>query len=149
MIAIACDHAAFEVKNQLIAFLEQKGYQIADKGCFSSDSVDYPDLALAACKEVSAQNADKAILLCGTGIGMSIAANKIKGIRCGLCRSTFEAEMTRQHNNANVLAVGARVSCFEDIKAIALTFLSTEFSNESRHQQRLDKIASIENKNFK
>ncbi|MCL2556248.1 MAG: ribose 5-phosphate isomerase B [Firmicutes bacterium] len=148
MIAIACDAAAFDLKNTIAFLLKGKGYAIKDFGTFSDESCDYPDFAIMAAAAVQSGECDKGILLCGTGIGMSMVANKFKGIRCAHCTDVFSAKATREHNDANILAVGARITSEKDIFDICLAFLSTEFSGEERHKRRVDKIKEIEHKNF-
>lgn len=148
MIAIGCDHAALEAKQKLIAYLEQKGLICKDFGTYTADSCDYPDFAYPVAKSVQSGESEKGILICGTGIGMSITANKVKGIRCALCSDSFSAEMTRRHNDANILAMGARVISVEKMIELAEIFLNTPFEG-GRHQRRLDKIADIESKEGK
>ena len=142
-IAIGCDHGGYELKNKIIALLEKEGYFVEDCGTFSTESVDYPDIAKVVCEKVTEEIADKGILVCGTGIGMSIAANKIKGIRCAHCTDTSSAAMAREHNNANVLALGERITGDELAFCIVKTYLSTEFAG-GRHQIRVEKIANLE-----
>ena len=149
MIAIACDHAALQLKNQVVAHLKEKGYEVTDFGISREGAVDYPDYALPVAEAVASGCADKGILICGTGIGMSIAANKVKGIRCALCSDTFSARATREHNDANVLAFGERVVGPGLALDIVDTFLATPFSGASRHVNRVAKITAIENKYFK
>jgi ribose-5-phosphate isomerase B len=149
MIAIACDHAALQLKNQVVAHLKEKGYEVTDFGISREGAVDYPDYALPVAEAVASGRADKGILICGTGIGMSIAANKVKGIRCALCSDTFSARATREHNDANVLAFGERVVGPGLALDIVDTFLATPFSGASRHVNRVAKITAIENKYFK
>lgn len=145
MIAIGSDHGGFELKNHIIKYLSEKGMEINDMGTYSEDSCDYPDIAEKVCKSVTAGEAEKAILVCGTGIGISIAANKVKGIRAALCGDVYSAKMTRKHNDANVLCLGGRVAGRELAFMICDTFLSEEFEG-GRHQTRIDKIYAIENK---
>lgn len=145
MIALGCDHAGLEAKQKLIAYLEQRGYKCKDFGTYTSDSCDYPDFAYAVAKSVQSGECDRGILICGTGIGMSIAANKVKGIRCAACSDSFSAEMTRRHNNSNILAMGARVISDDKMIELAEIFLNTIFE-EGRHIRRLEKIAEIERK---
>lgn len=144
MIAIACDHAAYEFKEKLKKYLSQKNYQYKDYGCLSPESVDYPDYAILAAKAVASKECDIGIVMCGTGIGMSIAANKIRGIRCALCSDEFSAKATREHNDANMLSLGVRV--LDEEKALRLVdiFLSTPFSSDERHMRRVQKITQIE-----
>jgi len=145
MIALGCDHAGLEAKQKLIAYLEQRGYKCKDFGTYTSDSCDYPDYAYAVAKAVQSGQCDRGILICGTGVGMSIAANKVKGIRCAVCSDSFTAEMTRRHNNANILAMGARVISVDKMIELSEIFLNTVFE-EGRHLRRLEKIAEIEKK---
>lgn len=138
-IAIASDHAGVAYKKDLIAYLSEKGYTCINLGTDTEDSVDYPLYADAVCKKVTSGEADLGILICGTGIGMSIAANKHKGIRAGLCCDPDSASLTRQHNNANVLCMGARILSFDQIVAITDAFLGAEFLG-GRHQRRVDML---------
>lgn len=139
-VAIASDHGGYDLKESLKSYLAQKGYDILDCGCNSKDSVDYPDFARAAAKKVAAGECDKGIVICTTGIGVSITANKVKGIRAALCCNEHMAKMTRLHNDSNVLAIGAAIVTEEEAKIITDTFLTTDFSGEERHQRRIDKI---------
>ncbi|MBQ2124945.1 MAG: ribose 5-phosphate isomerase B [Spirochaetales bacterium] len=144
MIYIGCDHGGFALKQEIFKYIkEDLALEIEDLGCHDTSSVDYPDYAEKVCKKVVSENA-QGILICGTGIGISIAANKINGIRCALCSEPFSAEMTRKHNNANVLAMGGRTTGPELAKSIVKAFLSTDFEG-GRHQNRLDKISALEN----
>jgi len=138
-IAIGCDHAAFEEKNKLVDNLKSKGILFEDFGCHTEDSVDYPDYAHAVCKEIQNNNFDFGILICGSGIGISIAANKNKDIRAALCTSEFHAEMSRKHNNANIISFGARVTSIEEMVRMTAIFLNTDFEG-GRHQKRIEKI---------
>lgn len=143
MIYIGCDHGGFALKQEIFKYIkEDLGEEAEDLGCYDTSSVDYPDYAEKVCRKVVSENA-KGILICGTGIGISIAANKIAGIRCALCSEPFSAEMTRRHNNANVLAMGGRTVGTELAKSIVKAFLSAEFEG-GRHQKRLDKISALE-----
>lgn len=148
-VAIACDHAALELKNTVKKHLTDRGFEVVDFGINEPGSVDYPDYALPVAEAVAGGKADKGILICGTGIGMSICANKVKGIRCALCSDTFSARATREHNDANVLAFGERVVGGGLALDIVDAFLDTPFSNAERHVKRIDKITAIENKYFK
>ena len=139
-VAIGCDHGAIELKEQLIDHLTKKGYEIEDKGTYTKDSCDYPVYAKKVCESVLSKEAELGVLLCGTGIGMSMAANKVKGIRAALCSDCFSAQATREHNNANVLCMGARVLGPELAFRIADTFLESEFSNEERHIRRISML---------
>ena len=140
MISIGSDHGGYELKMAIIAHLKEKGYECKDYGCHSLDSCDYPEFGKAAAKAVAEGKCEKGIVVCTTGIGISIAANKVKGIRCALCTSTELAKMTRLHNNSNMLALGASAVSKELAMEIVDTFLETEFSGEERHQRRIDKI---------
>lgn len=137
VIAIASDHAGVEYKEKLISILRTEGYQCEDLGTDTEDPVDYPIYADRVCKKITDGTCDTGILICGTGIGMSIAANKHRGIRAALCCDEKTATLTRQHNNANILCLGARVLPFEVIPAITKTFLETDFQG-GRHQRRID-----------
>lgn len=148
-IAIGCDHAALKLKNDVIEKLRKEGYEVEDFGIHEQKSVDYPDYALPVAEAVASGRADKGILICGTGIGMSIAANKVKGIRCALCSDTFSAHATREHNDANILAFGERVVGEGLAMDIVDTFLKTSFSGDDRHVKRIAKISAIEDKYFK
>ncbi len=143
-IALAADHGGFRLKDEIKAFLEKQGHYIEDFGCHCADSVDYPDFALVAAKKVASGELERAILVCGTGIGMSIAANKIEGIRCALVHDSFSAKATREHNDTNVLALGERVIGPGLALEIVNIWVNTPFSNEARHAQRIAKISSIE-----
>ena len=138
-IAIGCDHAAFNEKLALIEKISDSSIEIEDFGCLSEDSVDYPDFAHTVCREMENNNFDYGILICGSGIGISIAANKNKGIRAALCTSDFHAEMSRRHNNANIIALGARVTSIEDMVNMVNIFINTDFEG-GRHQNRVEKI---------
>lgn len=142
-IAMAADHGGFELKNILRDYLAEKGHTVTDLGTNSPDSVDYPDYAQLCCKEVIDGAADFGILVCGSGVGISIAANKIKGIRCGLCPSAEIAALVKQHNNANVIALGGRFTAPDPAKEIVDAYMSAEFEG-GRHQQRIDKITNLE-----
>lgn len=141
-IAVASDHAGFNYKKELSAYLKELGHQVLDFGTFSEESVDYPDYAFPAAEAVAGGIADFGILICGTGIGMAITANKIVGIRAANCTSTEMAEMARRHNNANVLTLGARITDIEIAKKIIKVFLDSEFEG-GRHMIRIEKIHSI------
>lgn len=138
-ISMASDHAGVEMKAIIKEYIESLGHQVEDMGPFSHTSVDYPDYAKLVCQNVNAKKADLGICVCGTGIGMSIACNKIKGIRAALCSDTVSAKFTRLHNDANVLCMGARIIGIELAKAIVDEFLSTNFEG-GRHQQRINKL---------
>ena len=142
VIAIGSDHGGFELKQEIIKHLTKKGIDFEDFGCFSEASCDYTDYGKAVAEAVAAGKYEKGILICGTGIGISITANKIKGIRCALCSDCFSAEATREHNDANILALGGRVVGVGLALKIVDTFLNTPFSNEERHIRRISKIES-------
>ena len=148
-VAIACDHTGIEYKKAIIKLLTDKGIEVKDFGTDGQTAADYPDTALPASETVATGACDFGILICGTGIGMSLCANKVKGIRCALCCDVFSAEATRLHNDANILSLGARVISEKLALEITDTFLSTAYSGEERHTRRIDKIKSIENKYFK
>lgn len=144
MIAIACDHAAVQFKEEIMRHLTERNIPYRDFGSDGREAADYPDFALPAALAVQSGACDKGILICGTGIGMSMAANKVKGIRCALCSDTFSAHATREHNDANMLALGARVLGMGLALDIVDIFLDTPFSGEERHTRRIGKIAAIE-----
>ena len=143
-IALGCDHGALALKNALIPHLEAKSYEVKDFGTYTADSCDYPDFAAPAAKAVASGECDKGIVLCTTGIGVSISANKIDGIRCALLSDVWSAKMTRLHNNTNMMAMGAGVVGENLALEIADTWLSTEFSGDERHQRRIDKLMALE-----
>ncbi len=142
MIGIGCDHGGYELKNEIVAYLKSKNIEVKDFGTHSSDAVDYPVYAKAVANAVTTGECEKGILICGTGIGISITANKVPGIRCALCHDCFSAEATRLHNDANIVALGARVVGPGLAIKIVETFLSTEFSNDTRHINRISQIES-------
>lgn len=144
MIAIGSDHAGYALKCEVIKHLEETGVQFIDCGC-NGESVDYPDIAEKTCAEVTSGRADKAILICGTGVGISISANKIKGIRAALCGDWYSAKYTRLHNDANVLCMGGRVIGAGLACEITDIFLNTEFEG-GRHARRVEKIMNLEGK---
>ncbi len=144
-IAFGCDHGGFAYKQEVLDFLKSKGHIVKDFGTFSSDSCDYPDYAIPVAEAVSLGEFDYGILICGTGIGMSIIANKVKGIRCAHVNDCFSAEMTRRHNNSNVIALGARIAQVEEIIDYIDIFLKTPFDG-NRHLNRIEKISKYENK---
>ena len=143
MISIACDHGAIALKNHLKTYLEGKGYEVKDFGTHTTDSCDYPDFAAPAAQAVASGECEKGIVLCTTGIGVSMAANKVKGIRCALCHEPWSAEMTRRHNDANMLAIGAGVTGTNLAERIVDAFLTAEFEG-GRHQRRVDKVMALE-----
>ena len=139
MIALGCDHGGYDLKLEVIKYLEEKGFEYKDFGC-SGETCDYPIYARKVGQAIIDGECDKGILICGTGIGISITANKMKGIRCALCSDTFSAKATRQHNNANVLAMGGRVLGVGKAIEIVDVFLNTPFSEDERHIRRIDMI---------
>lgn len=143
-IAVACDHGALELKNTVVVHLEKKGFAVQDFGTYTADSCDYPDFAAQAAKAVAAGECDKGIVLCTTGIGVSIAANKVKGIRCALLSDVMSARLTREHNDTNMMAIGAGVVGQMLAIEIVDIWLSTEFSHNERHQRRIDKVMALE-----
>ena len=140
VIGIGNDHAAVDLKNEIKAYLEEKGYKVVNYGTDSSESCDYPVYGAKVGNAVASGEVDAGVLICGTGIGISITANKIPGIRAALCSDTFSAHATREHNDANILAMGARVVGEGLALDIVDTFLETEFSNDERHIRRINQI---------
>ena len=143
-IALACDHGGYALKEKIRGWLADAGHEVRDFGCYSADSVDYADFAFPAAEAVARGEADRAVLICTTGIGVSICANKVRGIRCALCADTMTARMTREHNDTNALAMGAGVVGENLAKEILFTWLETPFSGAARHQRRIDKISAYE-----
>lgn len=140
MIAIGCDHGGYDLKHEIMKYLDEQNVSYVDVGPFSKDTTDYPIYAKLVCEEITKGNCDKGIVICGTGIGISITANKVKGIRCALCGDCFSAQATREHNDANVLALGARVTGPGLAIKIVDTFINTPFSNDERHIRRIAQI---------
>ncbi len=140
MIAIGSDHGGFALKERIISYLKEQGIAYEDMGCFDKSSVDYPVFGKAVAKKVASGEAEKGIVVCTTGIGISIVANKVKGIRCALCTDTLSAKMTRLHNDANVLALGGGMTGDNLAIDIVETFLNTPFSGEEKHQRRINMI---------
>ena len=146
-LVIGCAHGALELKEAVKKVLaEFDDIQVEDMGTYTEASVDYPDIAEKVCGKITAGEADRGILLCGTGLGISIAANKVKGIRAALCHDVFSARMSREHNDANVLAMGGRVIGFGPAGEIVRTWVTTEFSHDERHQRRIDKMMALAEK---
>ena len=143
MIAIASDHAALDMKKTVMELLTEMGFEYKDFGTYTTDSCDYPVFGARAAKAVASGECEKGILICGTGIGMSLAANKVEGIRCVACSEPYSAEMSRRHNDANMIAIGARVLGTELAKLILRTWLTTPFEG-GRHQRRVDMLMAIE-----
>ena len=145
MIALACDHGAFDLKQAILKHLEGKGIACKDFGCYDKTSCDYPDYAAPAARAVASGECEKGIVVCTTGIGVSITANKIKGIRCALLSDLMSARLTREHNDTNMMAIGAGVTGEMLALEIVDTWLDTEFSHAERHQRRIDKMMALEN----
>lgn len=143
-IAIGCDHGGLEHKNAIVDFLKEKGFEVKDFGIYEQVSVDYPVIAKKVAESVSSKETDLGILVCGTGIGMSLAANKVKGIRAAACSEHFSAKYTRLHNNSNILCLGGRVIGIGTALELVDLFVNTEFEG-GRHQRRVDMITEIEN----
>ena len=143
-IVLACDHGAYALKEKVKGWLADASYEIRDLGCFGTESVDYPDFALPTAQALARGEADRGVFLCTTGIGVSICANKVKGVRCALCTDPMTARMTREHNDSNALAMGAGVVGESLAKEILFTWLTTPFSGAERHQRRIDKISAYE-----
>ena len=142
-IAVGCDHGGLEHKNAIAEHLKERGFEVKDFGTYDTNSIDYPDIALPLAKSVAAKECELGILVCGTGIGMSLAANKVKGIRAAACSEHFSAKYTRLHNNSNILCLGGRVIGVGTAIELTDLFVDTEFEG-GRHQNRIDKITAIE-----
>lgn len=139
-ISMGCDHGGYDLKEKVKKYLEENGYEVADCGCYSKESCDYPEFARKAAGMVADGEAEKGIVICTTGIGVSMVANKVKGIRCALCHNEHTATMTRLHNNANMLAMGAAEISAEEALKITEIFLTTEFPGEEKHMRRVAQI---------
>ncbi len=142
-VAVGADHAGYRLKEYLARFLDHRGHLVEDQGTFSEESVDYPDFAVAVANEVAAGRADRGLIVCGTGVGVAIAANKVDGIRAATCNDLFTAGKAREHNDANVLTLGARVVGEGLAEGIVQSFMENEFE-AGRHQRRVDKIRALE-----
>lgn len=140
MIALASDHGGYDLKWQVINYLEEKGIAYKDFGCYSKESCDYPDFGRPAAEAVANGECEKGVVICTTGIGISMVANKVKGVRCALCADTVSARLTREHNDANVLAMGAGIIGTNLALGILETFLNTPFSGEEKHARRVGKM---------
>ena len=143
-IAIGCDHGALNLKNKMVSHLEAKGFEVKDIGTYTNASCDYPEFAAAAAKAVASGECEKGIVLCTTGIGVSISANKVDGIRCALLSDVWSAKMTRLHNDTNMMALGAGVVGQMLALEIVDTWIGTDFSHNERHQRRIDKVMALE-----
>jgi ribose 5-phosphate isomerase B len=148
LIAMASDHGGFCLKADLVTFVRELGYEVEDLGCFDENAVDYPDFGQAVAQKVSSGEVERGILICGTGIGMSIVANKFPGVRAALVSHVYAARMAREHNNANVLVMGGRIVGLGLAQEIAKAWLETEFQG-GRHLKRLEKIEAVERRNFR
>lgn len=140
MLALGCDHGGYELMQEIIKYAKEKDIPFQDFGTFDDKSVDYPVYAKKVAKAILDETANMGVLICGTGIGISITANKFKGIRAALCTNTFMAQATREHNNANILCMGGRVTTKEEALEIFKTFYETEFSNDERHINRINQM---------
>lgn len=140
-IAIGSDHGGFSLKQKLIPVIESQGYRVIDVGCYDDSSVDYPDYAEQVSQKILSKDVELGILICGTGIGMSIAANRHMEIRAAVCHNEYTAVMSRQHNNANILCIGERVLSLEEAEKIVNVWLATEFETGGRHQRRIEKFS--------
>ena len=143
MLAIGSDHGGYALKEEIKKYLDSKQIAYEDFGTLTGESCDYPDIANAACQAIVSGRCDRGILICGTGIGISMAANKVKGIRCAHCADCLQAEMTRRHNNANMMAIGAGFTGKNMAERMVEVFLSTEFEG-GRHERRVDKVMALE-----
>ncbi|MDE5856486.1 MAG: ribose 5-phosphate isomerase B [Anaeroplasmataceae bacterium] len=143
-ISIGCDHSALELKNEILSYLKSLGHEVTDHGTFSKESCDYTDFGIKVAEDVRDGMAERGILVCYTGIGMSIIANKVKGVRCALVHYEEEAVLTREHNDSNCIALSAKYTSVEDAKHIVLAWLSTPFSFGERHSRRVEKINKYE-----
>ena len=144
-ISIGCDHGALELKNLVVTHLQKQGHEVTDYGTYTKDSCDYPEFAAAAARAVAEGKADRGIVLCTTGIGVSITANKIPGIRCALLSDLMSARLTREHNDTNMMALGAGIVEHDLALQIVDTWLTTEFSHGERHSRRIEKLMALEN----
>ena len=144
IISIGCDHSALELKNLIVKYLESCGHKVNDKGTYTKDSCDYTDCGYLVAKDIKEKKCDRGIVICFTGIGMSIIANKVKGVRCALVYNKDAAVLTREHNDSNCLALSAKYTTFEYAKEIVDLWLNTDFSNNERHIRRIEKISKYE-----
>ena len=144
-ISLGCDHGGYALKEHVKAYLESKGHEVVDCGTYSTDSCDYPIFGEAAARKVQSGECERGIVICTTGIGISIAANKVRGIRCALLSDVLSARLTREHNDTNMMAIGAGVTGEMLALEIVDTWLNTEFSHAERHQRRIDKVMALEN----
>lgn len=147
-IAVGCDHGGIVLKDSVVGTLKRLGAEVVDLGCYTTDSVDYPEYGLKVAKAVASGECDAGVLMCGTGIGISISANKVKGIRAAVVTNEYMARLTKNHNNANIIALGGRVVSPEEAEKIVEAWYTAEYEG-GRHQRRLDMISRIEDENFK
>ena len=147
-IAVGCDHGGIVLKDSVVSTLKRLGAEVVDLGCYTTDSVDYPEYGLKVAKAVASGECDAGVLMCGTGIGISISANKVKGIRAAVVTNEYMARLTKNHNNANIIALGGRVVSPEEAEKIVEAWYTAEYEG-GRHQRRLDMISRIEDENFK
>jgi len=143
-LAIGCDHGGFDMKEEIVAYLREGGHDVTDFGCYDKSSIDYPDYVFPVAEGVVRGEFNRGIVICTTGIGVSIAANKVHGIRCALVTDEYSAKMTREHNDTNMLALGANVTTVIRAKGIVDIWLNEPFSHGERHQRRIDKISAYE-----
>jgi RpiB/LacA/LacB family sugar-phosphate isomerase len=143
-VVIGSDHAGFALKQELATFLRSQAYDLTDIGTADTAAVDYPDIADALCREIVAKRAERGVLICGSGVGASVAANKVRGVRAGLCHDTYSAHQGVEHDDTNVIVLGARVIGIELAKELALAFLRANFTHEERHERRLKKVLAME-----
>ncbi|MGC4103568.1 ribose 5-phosphate isomerase B [Ferruginibacter sp.] len=148
-IIIASDHGGFQYKQLLVPFIQEKGYEVIDGGVFNEQPSDYPDCAAVVAKAIIDKEVERGILICGSGVGVCVAANKFRGIRSGLCHDTYSAHQCVEHDDVNVLCIGQRVIGIELAREIITTFLAARFTNEERHLRRLNKVLAIEDNNMK
>jgi ribose 5-phosphate isomerase B len=146
-VAIGADHAGYNYKNKIVSFLQEKGYEMMDFGADTPEATDYPDFAVSVAKAVSMGKCDFGVLICGTGIGMSIAANKVKGVRAAVVSTEFTAESSKTHNHANVICFGSRVNSIEEVLNFLEIYINTEKSPDERHINRVEKIGKYEEEN--
>ncbi|NLI55043.1 MAG: ribose 5-phosphate isomerase B [Clostridiales bacterium] len=144
-LAIGCDHGGFDLKTELVAYLKEQGHEVKDFGCYDKSSIDYPDYAIPVGEAVARGEFDRGIVICTTGIGVSISANKVRGVRCALVADEYSARMTREHNDTNVIAFGANVTTVVRAKGMLDIWLEVPYSHGERHQRRIDKISAYEN----
>lgn len=144
IVSVGCDHSALGLKKDIIEYLKSKDYEVIDRGTYSTESCDYTDFGYLVAKDIQTNKADRGIVICFTGIGMSIIANKVKGVRCALVSNVDAAELTRLHNNSNCLALAAKYTSKELAIDIVNIWLNTDFSNNERHLRRINKIAKVE-----